>query len=729
MDQRRLLGLSACVFAALGVLAAGLHMTVMDHSLRTSIALVIVYVAIEMFWVPVTALIARSTRISASRSQFVALYALALLVVASLEPLWRMAMLQSAGWGGLTYATAFSITLASNLLCFVAIVGFAWLAESSERRRAMLLSAARIEKQIADEQLHVLTLQLQPHFLFNTLNLIAELPFSDSTAAQHTLANLRALLTQSLEHAFHSEVPLREELRFVQAYAEIQGQRFGSRLEVTIAAAPDVLDAQVPHLLLQPLVENAIVHGIAPKPQGGRVRLSASRVGAALVVRVVDDGVGFDAPTRVDGIGLTNSRRRLHRLYGADQSLALTVSPTGETMTVVTLPYRETPATALATSHAEEIEEPVHDGDLGKSPRNTPLRTSLQLALVWIALGATWAEWESARFLSMGGPNHWTAAIQAGFLNASLWLLICPAILALSYGVGATRSIARRAVLQIPFALLAAALHGALWVITIRQLIPELYAESRESAMTRAVSDILLYFAIFAFIVIYRMRADRRDAALAMTQSRAALARAKVASIRLHLQPMVLLAALDAIAQTIREDPDRAEHALARMGDLLRMILAEFHTETVTLDDEISLLSAFVDITSSGDRSARRQSVAVRAAHSLREQARLEPMTLAPMSMALGGQVDTLDARVDDGALVIVLGGPAAAIDQARLSIVNTHLSATYGDGIGVRVEPSKVDGQASVSLRIPLLREDTWRADDEEVALAGATASTGITI
>ena len=207
---------------------------------------------------------------------------------------------------------------------------------SSQARRK---EAAELETRLARAQLQLLRTQLQPHFLFNTLHAVTALIRRDADAAEEMLARLSDLLRLALERGEIQELPLKEELDFVHLYIRIQEVRFGDRLRVAIQAEPDVLDAMVPNMLLQPLVENAVQHGVSRRAEGGEITVTAKREQDMLVVRICDDGPGLhgdDAPGL--GIGLTNTRERLERLYGERHALRLEQAPGGGLEVVLELP-------------------------------------------------------------------------------------------------------------------------------------------------------------------------------------------------------------------------------------------------------------------------------------------------------------------------------------------------------------------------------------------------------
>jgi two-component system, LytTR family, sensor kinase len=198
------------------------------------------------------------------------------------------------------------------------------------------------ETQLVQARLDVLKAQLHPHFLFNTLNTISSLVHHDAAAADRMIARLSGLLRRTLDEAGTSEVPLRDELAFLESYLEIEQARFEDRLTVCWAVDPAALDARVPHLILQPLVENAIRHGIAPRAAPGVLRIAAERVNGSLRLEVRDDGVGLGASPRAAGrgVGLRNTRARLAELYGEDHRLDLREARAGGTVLTMVIPFR-----------------------------------------------------------------------------------------------------------------------------------------------------------------------------------------------------------------------------------------------------------------------------------------------------------------------------------------------------------------------------------------------------
>ena len=198
------------------------------------------------------------------------------------------------------------------------------------------------DEQLAEARLLTLKAQIQPHFLFNTLNTIALMVRESPRDAERLITRLSELFRHALEGATIHEVPLADEVRFAAAYLEIEGARFEERLRVEWEIDPGALEARVPHLILQPLVENAIRHGIAPRSAAGRLRVAARRENGRVRLVVEDDGVGLDGASRPasPGVGLTNVRARLAALYGPAGELALAARSGGGVTATLVFPYR-----------------------------------------------------------------------------------------------------------------------------------------------------------------------------------------------------------------------------------------------------------------------------------------------------------------------------------------------------------------------------------------------------
>jgi two-component system LytT family sensor kinase len=212
-----------------------------------------------------------------------------------------------------------------------------------QRFRASQMQEASLRAQLAQAQLRALKMQLHPHFLFNTLHSISSLVLEDPPKANSMIARLGDFLRLTLDHSDQQLVTLKEETEFVRCYLEIEQVRFGDRLAVEFQIEPAILSAEVPHLILQPVVENAIQHAIAPRAFPGRIEIAATRHDHSLRIEVKDSGPGLTNGSDASeghGVGLANVRSRLERLYGNDFRLEMTNgSPQGLTV-LVEIPFR-----------------------------------------------------------------------------------------------------------------------------------------------------------------------------------------------------------------------------------------------------------------------------------------------------------------------------------------------------------------------------------------------------
>jgi two-component system, LytTR family, sensor kinase len=213
------------------------------------------------------------------------------------------------------------------------IVGFVYGIDYYLDGRAAQIHAAELEGQLARAELDVLKQQLQPHFLFNTLNSISTLMHTDVNAADDMIADLSTLLRRSLENRGTHEISLRQELEILQLYINIQRVRFQDRLTVELNIDPQTQNARVPQLVLQPLVENAFRHGISKRASGGLVRIQSECRNGSLLLRVSDDGPGMAHNSAANnGIGLKNTLARLQKLYGDRSTMRVDRSGVGFTV-------------------------------------------------------------------------------------------------------------------------------------------------------------------------------------------------------------------------------------------------------------------------------------------------------------------------------------------------------------------------------------------------------------
>ncbi|HSZ62009.1 MAG TPA: histidine kinase [Terriglobales bacterium] len=294
----------------------------------------------------------------------VALHLLLGVVVTLVQLILESAILSHLGvFPGLmnTFVTTFAFLLVigfhTGIMTYWEVLGvqygIGYYQNYQERKQEALrleLRASGLQSQLVQAQLGVLKMQLQPHFLFNTLNAIMVLVRQQkSKEAEQTLAHLSDLLRCVLEDVEAQEVPLRRELEYLQLYLSIEQVRFQDRLRVEISADPAILDAALPQMVLQPVVENAIRHGVGKSAAAGRIKISAVRLNDTLKLSVQDDGPGFSSKGPVGkhstGIGLANTRARLKQLYGEEAQLNTGNGEPRGAMVTITIPYHVVPGT------------------------------------------------------------------------------------------------------------------------------------------------------------------------------------------------------------------------------------------------------------------------------------------------------------------------------------------------------------------------------------------------
>jgi sensor histidine kinase YesM len=267
-----------------------------------------------------------------------------LLTVALITPIYRYCSILE--YRHMAYTDLFTRLFLGEILfyswMYFAVLGASYAIDYYRRYRERELRTSQLEGQLARAQLQVLKMQLHPHFLFNTLHAISSLMHRDVDVADRMIARLGELLRQTLTNDGTQEVPLRQELEFIQPYLEIEQARLGSRLSVRLDIDAEVMDAMVPNLILQPLVENAIHYAIAPRADGGCIAIRARRENGSLRLEVEDDGPGLAGKWR-EGIGLSNTRARLLQLYGEAQRLELSNGQGHGLLVTMTIPYREAP--------------------------------------------------------------------------------------------------------------------------------------------------------------------------------------------------------------------------------------------------------------------------------------------------------------------------------------------------------------------------------------------------
>jgi sensor histidine kinase YesM len=243
----------------------------------------------------------------------------------------------------------FSTSLLSDVVLYSLILLVDHVLDSRERLASQQAETARLSEQLSKAQLSALRRQIEPHFLFNTLNAIAGLVREKrNDAAVSMIVGLSDFLRRVVNDSERQQVPLSEELEFTQKYLDIQKVRFAERLQFSVDVPQELLPAHVPSLILQPMVENAVKHGIARRVQGGAIRITASRSNGTLTMRVYNDGPSLPEGWEKgqSGIGIQNVRTRLQSLYGEQFELSMRNRHPGGVEATVSVPFISSPSSS-----------------------------------------------------------------------------------------------------------------------------------------------------------------------------------------------------------------------------------------------------------------------------------------------------------------------------------------------------------------------------------------------
>jgi two-component system LytT family sensor kinase len=260
----------------------------------------------------------------------------------SITPPWRQKYPALIDCYRAYFAFGFYIDLIIALLIVIAVHALLYY----QNFRASELAQSSLKTQLAQAQLTALKMQLHPHFLFNTLHSISSLVLEDPPKANSMIARLGDFLRLTLENSNQHLVTLKEETEFLRCYLDIEQVRFGDRLTVVFQLEPETFSAQVPHLILQPVVENAIQHAIAPRAARGRINIQARHRNGVLRLEVSDSGPGLTSDGNLvgkKGVGLSNVRTRLDQIYGSDFRFELTNADDGGVNVVMEIPFCREP--------------------------------------------------------------------------------------------------------------------------------------------------------------------------------------------------------------------------------------------------------------------------------------------------------------------------------------------------------------------------------------------------
>ncbi|HYH80951.1 MAG TPA: histidine kinase [Longimicrobium sp.] len=693
----------------------------------------------------------RATLGRGSGAADVARFAALLLGAAALNTLLRIALRAFVeGWPPAYGADRDARAFIDVLVGLGLLAVLAHLLEYARRNRAHRIRELRLQAELARAELHrataelrVLKLQLDPHFLFNALNAVDVLVRSAPVRAERMVVSLAELLRRSMTSVARQEVPLREEIESLEPFLEVEQLRLDQKLHVEWEIDPELRDALVPHMVLQPLVENAVKHGIAPAGGAGRLRIAARRAGARLELEVSDDGVGVRAAEggrAGHGIGTANTRARLEQLYGDDGGLELLSPAGGGTTARVRIPYHLEPV--LDRSSPRPTERQIALRTRPPAAGSAAAAAVAFAALVWIV---------SDNYLArVGTPTTDGRIVTAAGAFASM-ALTCAALVHAAYRayrVTVTRDLAERgwrAAVR-PHAGPAALSAGILLACDI---VSAAILNGWNRARPWPAAGIFLYslaiytvlyggIAVLANAFEYARRSRERqmvEARLEGELARAELDRAsaELRVLRMQLNPHVLFDTLHAISALLHRAPDTAARMVACLADLLRRAMTRVACDEVALEEEIDALKPLLRIEQlrSGGTLRVDWEIDDDALDAFVPQALLQPLVEhaikqitadagdACLSIAARRAGEWLELEVSAGGGGAGEGEMVAGRDDVAMMHADTRLRETYGGEY--RIERIAGEGGGTtLRLRIP------WH---ETPLAAGVSAGSGVSL
>jgi signal transduction histidine kinase len=511
-----------------------------------------------------------------SRVATLAGHALGILACGTIDAVWRTTsqrLVYGGDKGSMTSTLLYFFDL--TVVAYVATVVLERVADAHDavvrqERRELTLRA-----QLARAQLAYHEMQLQPHFLFNSLGAVLELAHEAPATAARMLRQLSTLLRFAL-HGRAQTVTLAEELDALEPYLEIQRLRFADWLTISRQASPDALGVRVPRMTLQPIVENAIRHGLAGRTERGHIAIDGTLDDGMLSLRVSDNGVGLGTAREPEapGIGLRNLSSRLRTLYGDDARVTLQTAPGGGAITEVRLRADLVlPGNEGGPDDSEPVAPPP--ARLPDLLRRNPVATIaigwLLWGLFWVQLNLTWMSLYARRAIP------WTLPVVRDYgTGVFAWGLVTPMMLAAARRNSLTgKHRWWHAAIHVALACGFAMLHIAIWQLIERSDRP-LWAPGYFETMLWTV---MLYALLLALSSYHEFEGWLRERETATARLRAELAEAELTSSAVRFDPHNVLARLDVLADMVQRDASTAERALTQLADRLRAQLEAARAE------------------------------------------------------------------------------------------------------------------------------------------------------
>ena len=546
---------------------------------RTPIwAIATIFAAQALSWTTVTLAIGRIASAfgkSENRAARFLLHVVLLFCIAALDALVRRAV------SSILIAPP-SISFLRTMLYYADITALSyvlalWIVRVAEAREALITQARHelaLRAQLGRARLSYLHAQLQPHFLFNALGTVSELIFESPAAAIRTFRQLMAVLRAAASRDA-SEIPLREEIDALTPYLEVQRTRFSDWLAIDLEIEPAASGLLVPPLVLQPLVENSIRHGLRARSSRGRISITARVDGKHLVLSVRDNGAGLDPSRslRRGGVGLSNTEERLRTLYGDDGKLTLFTDQSGGTVAEVSFPARR----GAPSQHTEEFRSPTTAPQ--RKPGFTERHPAYALALGCIAASFLWTQ-QSYAYLALSGRLEDRSPFDLArddFFMVAMWAAIVPITVWISRRVPFSgRRLAVATLLHAASLIALGALHSVFAAMWRNGGDPSGWLNTFRGSMP---VTLLIYLAALAWSqrrLLENWLAARQVAALRINSE---ITEARIAAASLSITPESLDATLHALEQHAATNPMEAERIIAQLGTELRARL-----ETASMD-------------------------------------------------------------------------------------------------------------------------------------------------
>jgi two-component system LytT family sensor kinase len=647
----------------------------------------------------------------------------------------------------------------SVLLVYLIITGLAHAVEYARRYRQQQLAELRLQAELAraelqrtGAELRMLKMQLNPHFLFNSLHAVSALVAQQPRDAERMVVRLSDLLRRAMHSVATQEVALEEEIDGLRPFLDVEQIRLGNRLAVEWEVDDEALDALVPHMVLQPLVENSIKHGIVPAGGAGLIHVSARRQGEWLELSVRDDGVGLATPDEASerrptapggGVGQGNVRSRLAQLYGDRAGFELRAAEGGGTVASLRIPWHEEPVeSSLPAPAADAAARAAAAREVDLAPASRRSRVA-ETAIAGAWLLYAWAASFRPRYteaVAHASAAPRAAAFACATLNAVLWAALVLAALRLTRARPVLRDRWRSSLRAHAGAALALGCAVVAGKAVCRLAMGYPAGALVPRAPVAQVLAAMLLYAVFtglAHAVEYARR--YRQQQLAELRLQAELARAELQRtgaelrmLKMQLNPHFLFNSLHAVSALVPQQPRDAERMVVRLSDLLRRAMHSVATQEVALEEEIDGLRPFLDVEQIrlGNRLAVEWEVEDEALDALVPHMILQPLVenaikhgivpaggagLIHVSARRQGEWLELSVR-DDGV------GPSSSTERRASAAgggvgqgnVRSRLAQLYGDRASFELRAAEGGGTVA-SLRIP------WHQEPVEAGAAPA--------